>query len=112
MIKLWWRRLKSYCENRYYTRRIEICNSEILPVKMPTRNIVLLREGNQDWSVGFACPCGCFRTIELLLIPDATPHWVLTINKERPTLSPSVWLKTGCRSHFWVRDGKIIWCKS
>ncbi|WP_425373246.1 DUF6527 family protein, partial [Klebsiella pneumoniae] len=30
--------------------------------------------------------------------------------KGRPTLYPSIWRTTGCRSHFWVRIGRIHWC--
>ncbi|MDM9644782.1 DUF6527 family protein [Rhizobium sp. S163] len=29
---------------------------------------------------------------------------------DRPTLHPSVWRNSGCRSHFWVRRGRIAWC--
>ncbi|MEG0619333.1 MAG: DUF6527 family protein [Bacilli bacterium] len=25
-------------------------------------------------------------------------------------LYPSVFLKKGCKSHFWIKNGKIIWC--
>ncbi|MFX8036043.1 DUF6527 family protein [Acinetobacter baumannii] len=27
-----------------------------------------------------------------------------------PTLSPSIWRSKGCRSHFFVREGLIVWC--
>lgn len=92
------------------TRRVEIASGDFLSAKLPKRNLVLVREGNEDWSVGFFCPCGCRRKIELLLIRDANPHWKMTVDAHaRPTLFPSVWLKDGCRSHFWVRKGKIIW---
>jgi len=29
---------------------------------------------------------------------------------ERPSLKPSIWLQGGCRSHFWVRRGRVEWC--
>ncbi|WP_420496783.1 DUF6527 family protein [Szabonella alba] len=57
------------------------------------------------------CPCGCGDIIELLVIAEAKPRWDVGADRERrPTLSPSVWRKTGCRSHFWVRRGRVQWC--
>lgn len=110
-LKALYRWIKSTYEAGWLNRRVEIAKGDCLPSKMPRHNLVLVRDGNENWSVGFICPCGCKRTIELLLIPEANPHWKLTMNsKGQPTLSPSVWLKGGCRSHFWVRNGKIIWC--
>ncbi|UXJ55808.1 DUF6527 family protein [Pseudomonas citronellolis] len=74
------------------------------------RNIVLLRDGGEDWSVGFRCPCGCGKAIELLLIDEARPRWDCVVDsKGLPSLHPSVWLKTGCKSHFWVKSGRIRW---
>ena len=112
MFRALWHRIKSAYEDKWVVRKIEIAKGDFLPQKIPARNLVLVRDGEEDWSVGFVCPCGCTRTIELLLISDANPHWRLTRNqKGQPTLSPSIWLNEGCRSHFWVRDGKIVWCK-
>ena len=58
------------------------------------------------------CPCGCGETIELLVLDGAKPRWDVLIDKKNlPTLHPSVWRQTGCRSHFWVRKGRINWCE-
>ncbi len=111
MLKALWNKFWSAFEERWFDRRIEIAKGDFLPPKMPRRNLVLVRDGGEHWSVGFTCPCGCRRTIELLLVPEANPHWKLLVGpRGRPTLTPSVWLRDGCRSHFWVRNGKIIWC--
>ncbi|WP_250511545.1 DUF6527 family protein [Caballeronia sp. GACF4] len=92
-------------------RKISIIVGDSLPKDLPRRNLVLCRDGDEDWSVGFRCPCGCGRRIELLLIEEAKPRWDVSVDKRaRPTLTPSVWLKDGCCSHFWVRGGKIDWC--
>jgi len=57
------------------------------------------------------CPCGCGHVIELLVVAEAKPRWDVAVDaKGRPTLSPSVWLQKGCRSHFWLRNGRIRWC--
>ncbi|WP_310503288.1 DUF6527 family protein [Rhizobium sp. BK176] len=58
------------------------------------------------------CPCGCGDTIELLVAAETKPCWDVAIDeKRRPTLHPSVWRQKGCRSHFWIRRGRVHWCE-
>nr|WP_236840910.1 DUF6527 family protein [Bradyrhizobium sp. CCGE-LA001] len=58
------------------------------------------------------CPCGCGMTIELLVVPEAKPRWDVSIDvKQRPSLKPSVWVQRGCRSHFWLKGGRVQWCE-
>ena len=81
-----------------------------LPGKLPRRDLVLLRESSEDWSVAMRCPCGCGQKVELALMPEAQPRWILRVGPDRsPTLEPSVWLRDGCRSHYFVRRGKVQW---
>ncbi len=60
-----------------------------------------------------ACPCGCGRPIFLDLVPSrGSQHWKLAVDADGvPSLAPSVWRKDGCRSHFWLKSGKIRWCE-
>ncbi len=91
-------------------RRIIFVEGDILPAKIPWRAVILTKDGHEDWSVGFRCPCGCGSVIELLLVKEASPHWRCELdNLNRPTLFPSVWLKTGCKSHFWLKNGRVFW---
>ncbi|MET4803607.1 DUF6527 family protein [Bradyrhizobium sp. LB11.1] len=93
-------------------RRIQIIEGDSLPSKLPKRDLVLAREDDEDWCVGLRCPCGCGTNIELLVVQEAKPRWDISIDaKRRPTLKPSVWVQRGCRSHFWLRDGRVIWCE-
>lgn len=93
-------------------RRLIVVDGDSLPDNLPWRDVVLARDGEEDWCVGMVCPCGCGQKIELLVIPEAKPRWdVTTDEKGRPSLRPSVWLQRGCRSHFWLRHGKIEWCE-
>jgi hypothetical protein len=49
------------------------------------------------------CLCGCGTNIELLVVLEAKPRWEISIDaKQRPTLRPSVWVRRGYRSHFWL----------
>lgn len=91
--------------------RLRTVQGDSLPRNFSKRTVFLAREDDEDWCVGFLCPCGCGRKIELLLIKEAKPRWDLTVDaRQLPTLHPSVYLNDGCRSHFWIRAGNIIWC--
>nr|WP_281040627.1 DUF6527 family protein [Rhizobium leguminosarum] len=88
-----------------------VIDGDTLPTVLPTRDLVLTRDDGDDWSVGMRCPCGCGERIELMVLEEAHTRWDITIDDAgRPTLHPSVWRKSGCRSHFWMRRGRIHWC--
>ncbi|WP_116091836.1 DUF6527 family protein [Sphingomonas crusticola] len=87
-------------------------DSDELPSVIPDRTVVVAREAGELWSAGLICPCGCGRRIELMLLPKVKPRWdIRESQNERPTLWPSIWANDGCRSHFWLRDGMVEWCK-
>jgi len=67
-------------------------------------------ENGHLWHVVLLCPCGCGERISLNLLKDDTPCWTLTDAPGAPTLHPSVWRHVGCRSHFFLRSGRIEWC--
>jgi hypothetical protein len=105
---LWWRRFKARV---LPARHLNIIKGDSLPQQLPRRHVVLARDGNEDWCVGMHCPCGCGRTIELLVVQGVAPRWDLHVDdRGLPTLEPSVFLQTGCRSHFWLRQGRVQWC--
>ncbi|PRE47469.1 hypothetical protein C6P97_06860 [Burkholderia multivorans] len=90
---------------------LKTVQGDSLPPNIPWRTVILARD-DEDWCAGFLCPCHCGRKIEVLLIKEAKPRWDLTIDSHRrPTLHPSIHLNDGCRSHFWIRAGRIVWCK-
>ena len=92
-------------------RKLIIVEGDSLPLKMPRRHLVLAKDAGEDWCVGMRCPCGCGRVIELLVIPEAKPRWTVSVDLAgRPSLHPSVWLRDGCGSHFWLRSGRVEWC--
>lgn len=82
-----------------------------LPDIFPEFDIVVAREGDSLWSAGMLCPCGCGRKLEVMLLEEVRPRWDLDVDKDaHPTLRPSVWIKDGCKSHFWLRNGVVEWC--
>lgn len=92
-------------------RRLQTVVGDELPSSMPSRDLVLTIDDGEPWSVGMMCPCRCGATIEMLVVDGAKPRWEIAVDaKGRPTLQPSVWRNTGCKSHFWLRSGRIVWC--
>ncbi|RWX40282.1 hypothetical protein EHH54_13175 [Rhizobium leguminosarum] len=108
-IMFWFRRIW----DRYGpARRIEIFEGDTLPATLPARDLVLMRDDGEDWSVGMRCPCGCGDTIELMVLENAQPRWDVAVDEVgRPTLHPSIWRNAGCQSHFWISRGRIHWCR-
>jgi len=91
---------------------VSIIDGDTPPDTIKGQDFILAREEDEDWAIAFLCPCGCKDRLELALIPEVKPHWTLTLNEENhPTLHPSVWRKTGCLAHFWVKNGEVVWCK-
>jgi hypothetical protein len=56
------------------------------------------------------CPCGCGEKIRTPLGPT---EWSLTEGRNGPSLSPSIgnW-HLPCRTHYWIRDGRVVWAKN
>lgn len=66
-------------------------------------------EGYVKWAY-LKCPDGCGETIMLSLSQNRHPSWEVKQDKRgRVTLHPSVHKKDGCKSHFWVQGGRLIW---
>lgn len=72
--------------------------------------VYLIGEYRQPWSAMFLCPCGCKDVVALSLIRNDRPRWRAREHSNGTvTISPSVWRTKGCRSHFFVQRGKVIW---
>ena len=106
---LWWRRMMAALAPR---RSLKIIDGDTLPAKLPRRNLVMARDDGEDWAVGLRCPCGCGQRLEMMALREVKPRWDVAVDRHGyVSLHPSIWLREGCKSHFWVRAGKIIWCE-
>lgn len=60
------------------------------------------------------CPCGCGESTYLPFNTETVdnPHeWKLTNNNNLITLEPSVGsFQIACKSHYYIRENKIVWC--
>ncbi len=56
------------------------------------------------------CACGCGLKVSTPLRPT---KWSLEEEMDGPTLTPSVgnW-QFPCRSHYWIRGGRIVWAEA
>lgn len=105
---LWWRRIVAALTPRW---SLKIVAGDMLPGKLPAWNLVMARDGDENWCVGLRCPCGCGRRLEMMLLEEVRPRWDISVDaRGYVSLHPSVWLREGCKSHFWVRSGRIVWC--
>jgi hypothetical protein len=70
----------------------------------------VVHQGIDYWAL-FRCPCTCGEVISLPLQSSHRPHWQIKRTASgRPTLYPSVWRNKGCKSHFWIEEGFVVWC--
>lgn len=87
------------------------CFLEETPDNLKSKTIYIVGEKGHRWMIVFLCPCGCKAKIYLNLLPDARPRWFLRVYKDGSVgVSPSVWRRVGCRSHFYLKRGKVLWC--
>jgi len=99
------------CLWRRGPRRLRAVWVEELPDRVDPGLLYVAGENGFQWYAAMACPCGCGETLHMNLLPDASPRWSLQKHPDgTATLSPSVWRTVGCRSHFFLRGGQVVWC--
>lgn len=80
------------------------------PPEAPRPRTLYLVGDTAPWCGVLVCPCGCGDAIHLSLVARDRPSWDAVIDDaDRPTLSPSIHRIVGCRSHFFLRGGRIVW---
>jgi hypothetical protein len=52
------------------------------------------------------CCCGCG---EKVVTPLSPAEWQLTLHEGVATLQPSIGNATACRSHYWIRQNRVVW---
>jgi len=81
------------------------------PDSLRPRAIYIAGETGHAWAASMVCPCGCGDMIQLNLLPQVRPCWQVETHEDGTvSIAPSVWRQQGCRSHFFVRRGRIDWC--
>jgi hypothetical protein len=83
-----------------------------LPDALRRKTIYIAGEGDHLWYAAMVCPCGCGAILQLCLMDGQRPKWSVEEHDDGTiSLYPSIWRKVGCKSHFWIKRGKIVWCR-
>jgi Family of unknown function (DUF6527) len=86
---------------------------EELPDDLESKSVYLVGEGSYLWFAAMLCPCGCGETLHMSLLPGGHPRWeVIRHDDGTVSVDPSVRRNKGCRSHFFLKKGIIVWCES
>lgn len=106
----WPRRLVRLWPTRQ-PQRFRAIRVDEFPDALEASKIYLAGEGTHLWGAAMICPCGCGDKIELNLLRQVRPCWAAQEHTDGTiSLAPSIWRQKGCRSHFFVRQGRIEWC--
>jgi len=78
-------------------------------VQARTGGIGLVMAGSKPKIAVFLCPSGCGEMLRVNLMREMGKAWRASLDADgRLTLSPSVYLETGCRAHFVLRANTAI----
>lgn len=95
-----------------FSHHLKIKRVEDEPNLIASKKLYIIGEDNFPAFAIMLCPCGCKNKIYLNLISGDKPTWSISESRGIPTITPSIWRKVGCKSHFFVHSGKIFWAKS
>ena len=101
-----WRRISLWWQRSYELKLKSDTPEEIDPYV-----VYLVGNENKQWAAVFKCPCGCGDAVwlNLLTAPDR-PTWHITKHLiGHFSIYPSVRREVGCRSHFFIRRGRVLW---
>lgn len=103
----WFRKDKPNLEDKgHYVA----CYVDDFPEIFENKVVYFLGSPRKEWLAGFLCPCGCCNTIELVLSGTQHPCWKADVSDDgMVTFFPSVWRNIGCKSHFFLINGRISW---
>lgn len=89
------------------TKMLKLFHVEYLPKELEPGIFYVSKEFKV---AGHLCPCGCGNKI---ITPLGRMEWKFSENNGEATLYPSIgnW-QLPCRSHYWIRKGKIKWSYS
>lgn len=95
---------------KQFQYKVEIISDNPNPDKIKKDTVYIV--GGRDyikWAY-LRCPCGCNDIIMLSLDRKNFHSW--TVKQDllgRASVSPSINKLAGCKSHFFIKRGKLIW---
>lgn len=105
-VRAWWWLVDLLRPNDAFATEI----AENFPEILEANRVYLIGHNSALWFAALVCPCGCGASIQLSLIKNDYPRWRAKRHfNGTVTLEPSIWRKKGCRSHFFLKRGRIVW---
>ena len=102
---------RSRNDHRFSNTKFISSRSDLPDSVGPHDLYVVGTKSNPKWIV-MKCPCNQGHVIDVCLMRNIHPHWRLRLGRNLvATLSPSVWVKNGCRSHFWLVRNRVRWVR-
>jgi len=98
--------LKLFRKERLYSYQFV----DDVPDKLKSGTAYLVSNQGYVWQCVMLCPCGCNQILYTNLMEEYHPYWKYMLKGKTISLRPSIDRLVGCRSHFFLTDGKIIWC--
>ena len=81
---------------------------EDIPSRLEQDRVYLAGGSNNYWMAAMLCPCGCGDTLHLNLLNSHRPHWKVNVHTDNSvSFHPSLWRKTRCKSHFFLKRGFV-----
>ena len=81
-----------------------------VPYKLNNKTIYIIENEGYRWKAVMVCPCGCNKILHMNLIKEYHPSWKVEIDEKNIiTLHPSINRMVGCKSHFFIRRGEVVW---
>lgn len=111
LLKKFWNYLFKKKDRNLYSFKFILDN----PSKKNLRKNTIYIVGNEEYQkwAYLLCPCGCEEAIMLSLNQNMNPSWFFISNANGvPTIYPSINKLDNCMSHFWIKEGKLIWSNS
>jgi len=96
---------------KLFRKKYHYRNIDDIPTTDKENIIYVVQEGAEPETLVFICPCGCQDLVYLNLLRDAYPCWTFKIERRKISIFPSILRKKGCRSHYWIKKGIVIWAK-
>lgn len=94
-----------------FTGRYQVVFVPEQPEKLLSSTLYLIEDDGFLEHASMRCPCGCGHIIYLNLLVDESPCWSVLVHDDGAvSLNPSIWRRDGCRSHFFFKRSKVLWC--
>ena len=82
------------------------------PDELRDGELIVVQDGDRQKWACLRCPGGCGEKLQLALVPYRKPRWLVRLDwLRRPSITPSVRQLNDCQCHFWIKGGKVHWCR-